>query len=88
MRRREFITLLGGAAVAWPRAARAQQAARSQRIGVLEPKSPNDTRRSRGARSKSALRESGWVEGRNVLIDFRWAAGRYCSPSARRHRLW
>ena len=78
MRRREFITLLGGAAAAWPLAARAQKAERMRRIGVLvgsaesDPKSvPRVTAFERG------LAELGWTSGRKVLIDYRWAAGDY-----------
>jgi len=75
MRRREFIALLGGASVAWPIAARAQQAGKLPTIGFL------------GAATSSAwsqwvaafvqrLRELGWIEGRTVAIEFRWAEGR------------
>jgi putative ABC transport system substrate-binding protein len=73
VRRRQFITLLGGAAAAWPLAARAQQ---SPRIGVLTPFNERDTEgRSRVSAFREALREAGWVEGRNIRIDYRWAAG-------------
>jgi putative tryptophan/tyrosine transport system substrate-binding protein len=73
MRRRDFITLLGGAAVSWPFAARAQQ---PRRIGVLTPFNERDTEgRSRVSAFEEALREAGWVEGRNMRIDYRWAAG-------------
>src|SRR5262245_2139673 len=76
MRRREFITLLGGAA-AWPLAARAQQPpGRMRRIGVLmnlaadDPEAP-----ARVAALAQGLGELGWIVGRNVMIDYRWAAG-------------
>jgi putative ABC transport system substrate-binding protein len=75
--RREFITLLGGAAAAaWPIAATAQQSERMRRIGVLMPQS-GDRRRSRGLLEAfvQGLESLGWSEGRNLQIDVRWAAG-------------
>src|SRR5271169_4321914 len=75
MRRREFITLLGGAAVAWPRAAHAQQADRMRRVGVLEARAADDPEgRARLAVFVQGLQELGWTDGRNVRIDYRWAA--------------
>jgi putative ABC transport system substrate-binding protein len=74
MRRREFIALLGGAAVAWPLAARAQQPDRGRRIGVLVPFGESDpVLRTRVTVFRDALAELGWVEGRNLRIDYRWA---------------
>src|SRR5262249_8580329 len=76
MRRREFIAALGGAAVAWPLAGRAQQRERMRRIGVLmnlagdDPEIPN-----RLAPLLQGLQEAGWTVGRNVRIDYRWGGG-------------
>ena len=75
MQRREFITLLGGAAVAWPRAARAEQADRMRRVGVLEARTADDREaQARLAALLQGLQELGWTDGRNVRIDYRWAA--------------
>ena len=75
MRRREFITLLGGAAAAWPLDVRGQQGGRVRRIGILDRGAETD--RSIQAR-QSALREGlaklGWIEGRNVRFDLRYSA--------------
>jgi putative ABC transport system substrate-binding protein len=76
MRRREFITLLGGAAAAWPLAARAQQGERTRRIGVIMSNAPDDPEgQARVVTFLQGLQQSGWTDGRNVRIDYRWAAG-------------
>ena len=70
MRRREFITLLGGTAAAWPLAARAQPADRLRRVGVLMPGAADDpTGQSRISAFLQRFRDLGWTEGRNVSID-------------------
>ena len=74
--RREFITLLGGAAAAWPLAARAQQRERMRRIGVFMPGVADDPENeARNAAFLQGLGELGWIVGRNVRIDYRWGAG-------------
>jgi putative tryptophan/tyrosine transport system substrate-binding protein len=75
MRRRDFITLLDGAAVAWPVAARAQQSERVRHISLLLGIAENDPEaRSRVKAFQQGLRDLGWVEGRNIRIDYRFAA--------------
>jgi putative ABC transport system substrate-binding protein len=73
MRRREFITFLGGAAAAWPVAARAQQPERMRRIGVLMHTKPDEPQaQARVAALSQRLQELGWTVGRNLQIDTRW----------------
>jgi putative ABC transport system substrate-binding protein len=75
MRRREFITLLGGAAAAWPLAARAQQTERMRRIGVLMGYPDNDlAAHAQIAALRQELQKLGWEEGRNVRVDVRFPA--------------
>jgi putative ABC transport system substrate-binding protein len=75
MRRRDFITLLGGAAAAWPLAVRAQQGERMRRIGVLMAHGENDREgQAFVAIFRETLQKLGWAEGRNIRIDTRWAA--------------
>jgi len=75
MKRREFVTLLGGAATAWPFPARAQQPA-LRRIGVVVNNDESDTDgQARVASFRDALSGLGWTEGRNVQIEYRWGAG-------------
>ncbi len=76
MRRREFLGVLGGAAVAWPLDARAQQGERMRRIGVLSALAADDPESmARIAAFLQGLQELGWSVGRNVRIDYRWGAG-------------
>jgi ABC-type uncharacterized transport system substrate-binding protein len=74
MKRRQFLTLLGGAAAAWPRAARAQQAAKLPTIGYLGVTTPAVSAQ-RHAAFVQRLRELGWIDGRNIAIEYRWAEG-------------
>src|SRR5262249_21220209 len=74
MKRREFITLLGGAAVAWPLATRAQQGERMRRIGMLLAYAERDREgQAFVATFREALAKLGWVEGRSIQTDVRWA---------------
>jgi putative tryptophan/tyrosine transport system substrate-binding protein len=76
LKRREFITLLGGAAAAWPLAARAQQVERMRRIGVLMNLAPDDPEgQARITVFAQGLQEMGWIVGRNVRVDTRWGGG-------------
>jgi putative ABC transport system substrate-binding protein len=73
LQRREFISLLGGAAAAWPFPARAQE--RMRRIGLLMGIANDAEGQSRIAAFRQGLQELGWTEGRNVRLDYRWGAG-------------
>jgi ABC-type uncharacterized transport system substrate-binding protein len=76
MRRREFITFLGGAVAAWPLAARAQQLERMRRVGVLMSVAADDSQSSaRITAFAQGLQQFGWTDGRNVRIEYRWAGG-------------
>jgi putative ABC transport system substrate-binding protein len=72
IRRREFVALIGGAVGTWPLAARAQQRERMARIGVLWPGAPPD---KWDEAFRQGLRAHGYVEGRNILLEYRWAEG-------------
>ena len=76
MKRREFITLLGGTAATWPVAMRAQQANRIRRIGVLMLFAENDpVAMAQLSGFMQGLAQLGWTDGRNVRMDLRWAVG-------------
>src|SRR6516164_2875894 len=75
MRRRDLITLMGGAAVSWPLAARAQQTTKLQTIGFLYQSTPS-AESSRAAAFVQQLRKLGWIEGNTIAIEYREAAGR------------
>ena len=76
VRRRDFITLLGGATASWPLAARAQQGDRVRRIGVLTGYDENDPlAKSEVSAFAQALAGLGWTDGRNVRLDLRWGRG-------------
>src|SRR6187399_3174199 len=84
MRRREFITLLGGAAAAWPVVARAQQGERVRCVGILQNFPENDPVASvLNATFLKELRKSGWAVGNNIRIETRWTGNR--SDDIRRH---
>jgi putative tryptophan/tyrosine transport system substrate-binding protein len=73
MRRREFITILGGAAASWPLTVRAQQTEQLRRIGVLMNRAADDPDgQARVAAFQQALQQLGWSDGRNVRVDTRW----------------
>ena len=76
IKRREFIALIGGAAVAWPLAAGAQQGERVRRIAVLMPGAADDPEyQARMTAFLQGLAQLGWLDGRNARIDIRWTAG-------------
>jgi putative ABC transport system substrate-binding protein len=76
MRRRDFITLVGGSAVAWPLALRAQQSGPMRRIGVLMPLArDNPEGQARITAFLQELQKLGWTEGRNLQIEYRWDTG-------------
>jgi putative ABC transport system substrate-binding protein len=76
MRRREFMTVLGGVAAAWPLATRAQQPERMRRVGVLMAVAADDPESQRRLTAfVQGLQELGWTDGRNIRIETRWTAG-------------
>jgi putative ABC transport system substrate-binding protein len=88
MKRREFITLIAGAAAAWPLAARAQQGERRRRVGVLIARPERDVEgRNYVAAFEQGLQRSGWIPGRNLDVDYRWTAGDPSLSRAAVHEL-
>jgi putative tryptophan/tyrosine transport system substrate-binding protein len=81
MRRREFITLLGGTVVAWPLAARAQQPAKLPTVGFIGSDTP-DAYAVLLRAFRVGLKATGFIEGNNVAIEYRWAEGHYDRLSA------
>ena len=75
MRRRDFIALVGGAVASRPFSARAQQPERMRRVGVLLSVESDPNQQANQAIFSNTLRGSGWIEGRNITVDYRWAAG-------------
>jgi putative ABC transport system substrate-binding protein len=75
LKRREFITLLGGGAASWPLAARAQQPA-VPIVGLVSPRSPEDSS-SLGAAFRKALNEAGYIEGQNLMVEYHWLEGQF-----------
>ena len=77
MKRRDVITLLGSATVAWPLAAGAQQAAGGARIGVLSPLSASEATSAPFEAFRKALRDLGYIEGKSINFIYRWADGNH-----------
>src|SRR5215468_1652186 len=76
LKRRQFITLFGGAAAAWPLIARAQQGGQMRRVGVLMGAAADDPdAQANIAALHQGLQEAGWVIGSNLRVDVRWSAG-------------
>ena len=89
MRRREFITLLGGTAAAWPLAARAQSGESMRRVGVLTNLTHNDPEgRARDDAFVQGLKELGWIESGNLRIIRRWTEGDPSAPANMRPSWW
>jgi putative tryptophan/tyrosine transport system substrate-binding protein len=86
MRRREFISVIGGAAAAWPFTAGAQQTGKLPTVGYLAANAEAADRPRRTALVQR-LAELGWAEGRNVRIEYRWAGGRRQAPFRDRARV-
>ena len=84
MKRRDFIAMLGGAAATWPIAARAQQPDRMRRVGVLVGSAADDSEfQAHVAAFRDSLAQLGWIDGRNLRIDTRWATSN--GDELRRH---
>ena len=81
MRRRQFITLLGGAAT-WPVAARAQQADRVRRVGVLMNSANGAFGRPRAGAFQQELQRPGWIDDRNIAVEYRWGEDHFAQFAA------
>src|SRR3954452_3796875 len=86
MRRRKFLGVLGATAVAWPLAARAQQAQRARRVGVLMGTGNDTNGQARLAAVREELQKHGWIEGRNLSIRRSVGSGRHRSDASSRRR--
>jgi hypothetical protein len=88
MRRRDVITLLGGAAAAWPFAARAQQSDRARRIGALIGIEDDATSKAMHEAFRQGLEQLGWTDGRNVRIDARFGGGILFALASTQRNWW
>ena len=88
MRRREFITLIGGVAASFPRAVRAQQPAQIRRIGALMAAAVETDQQAGLAVFEEILHQLGWIDGRNVRVEVRWAGAAIPRRLAKTRKNW